>query len=426
MDSGGASRTHQHPLLRLRAQLEDALVGADDTHAWSLRHEELTELLPALTRIRTRVQAVELAVATQAQRETVGSSVGAGNTAAWWAIETGMRKPAAHALMKVAEALDDDAHAVTAQALARGEVLVEQARAIIDAVETLPTDLVDAELRARAEKDLVALAEHHDAKELRVLGRRILEVIAPEMAEEVEKRLLEREERRARESCRLSMRDDGQGSVHGRFKIPALEAAMLRKHLDALAAPRHRAATGEPVSEPATGSGRVSRPLRLGQAFCEYIRTREESGTPRAGGVAATVTVTMSLQSLLGADAAAHLDTGDRISAAEARRLACEAGIIPVVLGGRSEPLDVGRARRFHTKAQRVAIAHRDGGCATEGCDWPPGMCHVHHRTPWSHGGGTSVREGLMLCPRHHTIAHDARYQMRCGPSGKVTFNRRT
>jgi hypothetical protein len=164
----------------------------------------------------------------------------------------------------------------------------------------------------------------------------------------------------------------------------------------------------------------------LGQAFCEYIRTREEAGTPKAGGVAATVTVTMSLESLLGGDAAAQLDTGDRISAAEARRLACEAGIIPVVLGGKSQPLDVGRARRLHTKAQRVAIALRDGGCATEGCDWPPGMCHVHHKVPWARGGSTSVQDGVMLCPRHHTIAHDARYQMKTGPTGKVTFSRRT
>jgi hypothetical protein len=175
---------------------------------------------------------------------------------------------------------------------------------------------------------------------------------------------------------------------------------MLAKHLDALAAPRHRAATGDPVTEPGNGSGRVSRPLRLGQAFCEYISTRDQQGTPKAGGVAATVTVTMSLETMLGAEAAASLDTGDRISASEARRLACEAGIIPVVLGGKSEPLDVGRARRFHTKTQRVAIALR--------------------------GGGTSVANGIMICPRHHSVAHDSRYQMKTTPAGKVTFSRRT
>jgi hypothetical protein len=107
----------------------------------------------------------------------------------------------------------------------------------------------------------------------------------------------------------------------------------------------------------------------------------------------------MTLESLLGGEAAAKLDTGDRISASEARRLACEAGIVPVVLGGRSEPLDVGRAKRLHTGPQRVA---------------------------WARGGRTSVKDGVMLCPRHHTFAHDRRYRMQHSPAGKVSFTRRT
>ena len=40
--------------------------------------------------------------------------------------------------------------------------------------------------------------------------------------------------------------------------------------------------------------------------------------------------------------------------------MACEAGVIPMVLGGKSEVLDVGRRRRFHTRAQRLAIAQRE------------------------------------------------------------------
>lgn len=424
MDSGPASTDHQHPLVKLRARLESVLAEAAAANAWSLTPRELTELLPALTRIKTQVAALELAVAAEADRAMVGSPIGAANTPSWWANATRMRKPAAHQLVKLAHALEED-HRVTGQALARGDVLVEQARVIVAAVEALPGDLVDGELRARAEKDLVALAEQHDAKELRLLGRRILDVLAPEIAEEVERRLLEREERRAKETARFTMSQDGHGSCHGRFKIPELEGAMLAKHLEALAAPKHRAATGGSATEPGHGDGTVTRPLRLGQALCEYISTREAAGTPKAGGVAATVTVTMSLASLLGAGAAASLDTGDRISAAEARRLACEAGIIPVVLGGKSEPLDLGRARRFHTKAQRIAIALRDGGCAVEGCDWPPGMCHVHHKDAWARGGGTSVANGIMICPRHHTIAHDTRYQMKTTPSGKVTFSTR-
>ncbi|MCX6397742.1 MAG: DUF222 domain-containing protein [Propionibacteriales bacterium] len=141
--------------------------------------------------------------------------------------------------------------------------------------------------------------------------------------------------------------------------------------------------------------------------------------------MAATVVVTMTLENLLGADKAATLDTGETISASEARRMACEAGIIPAVLGTKSQILDLGRQTRFHTEPQRLVIAHRDQGCVVEGCDWPPSMCHVHHPVPWARGGATSVDNGMLLCPRHHTLAHDARYQLKASKSGRVTFSRR-
>jgi hypothetical protein len=51
-------------------------------------------------------------------------------------------------------------------------------------------------------------------------------------------------------------------------------------------------------------------------------------------------------------------------------------------------------------------------------------MCHMHHPEPWSRGGGTN-RDGRLLCPRHHTLAHDPRYEMTLHPNGKVTFHRR-
>ena len=142
--------------------------------------------------------------------------------------------------------------------------------------------------------------------------------------------------------------------------------------------------------------------------------------------VAATVVVTMTLEALLGVEQAATLDTGERITAGEGRRLACEAGIISAVLGGPSEVLDLGRKSRFHTEPQRLALMLRDQGCATTGCDWPPAMCHAHHTTPWSHGGNTTVHDAVLLCPRHHTLAHDNRYQHKTDKHGHVTFTRRT
>jgi hypothetical protein len=113
------------------------------------------------------------------------------------------------------------------------------------------------------------------------------------------------------------------------------------------------------------------------------------------------------------------------ITAGQARRLACGAGIIPAVLGGKSQVLDVGRKARFHNKAQRTAMGVRDRGCTALGCDWPPGMCHAHHNQPWSTGGSTNIADGRLLCPRHHSYAHHPKYQMNDAGNGKVSFHRR-
>jgi hypothetical protein len=113
------------------------------------------------------------------------------------------------------------------------------------------------------------------------------------------------------------------------------------------------------------------------------------------------------------------------ISPGEARRLACAAGIIPVVLGGDSVPLDVGRKRRLHSPAQRLAIALRDKTCRADGCDRLAGFCEFHHLTSWARGGGTSVENGVMLCRWHHHRAHDEHYQMSRGPDGRYRFHLR-
>lgn len=92
------------------------------------------------------------------------------------------------------------------------------------------------------------------------------------------------------------------------------------------------------------------------------------------------------------------------MSAGEARRFSCDAQLIPAVVGGVSEPLDVGRAHRFFTKPIRTALVLRDQGCVFPGCDAPPSACEAHHRTPWWAGGTTCVGNGVLLCPYHHRL----------------------
>jgi hypothetical protein len=429
--TSGIADTIEHPLDALVSDVRAALQSHGSAPAWTVAPSRIPALLEELVEAQNALDSVRLRLLREADRHQVGEAAGHTSTANWWAARARVTRPAAHRELRLAESLDDSTHETAADALASGVVSAEQAAVITHAVDQLPVDVVGPALRRRAETDLVALAERHDPKELRLLGRRVLEVQAPEIAEGIERKRLEREEQHARETARFTMSPDGEGSMLGRFKIPVLAGQMLAQHLAAIAAPKHRRATQSPQNEEWEApldplQPRVSRPLKLGQAFAEYIRTR--TGAPKAGGMAATVVVTMTMTDLLGTSEspATVLDTGERITAGEARRLACEAGIIPAVLGTPSQVLDLGRKTRFHTEPQRIAIALRDGGCCVEGCDWPPGMSQIHHPHPWSRGGTTSVENGIMLCPRHHTLIHGPRYLTETRPSGKIRLIKRT
>jgi hypothetical protein len=100
------------------------------------------------------------------------------------------------------------------------------------------------------------------------------------------------------------------------------------------------------------------------------------------------------------------LDYGQLISAGDARRMACDCKVIPVVLGGDCEPLDVGRAQRSVPMGLRRALVARDRGCAFPGCDRPPGLCEAHHCLHWIDGGVTAVGNCCLLCPIHHQQVH--------------------
>ena len=151
------------------------------------------------------------------------------------------------------------------------------------------------------------------------------------------------------------------------------------------------------------------------------------SDLPSVNGSPFTLVVTIGYDALMSGLGVAVTDTGHRISAAEARRLACRAGIIPLVLGGDSMPLDVGRERRLFDRHQKVAINHRYAGCAAHNCDRPPAWMEYHHEDPWHQGGHTDASKGISLCPPHHRMAdHPQTYDMHRLPNGKIRFSRRT
>ncbi len=420
------STTAAHPIGGAVARVHSALDEVAEVPVWSMGQAVTADVLVEIARAEARL--VELKSRTLAHAETVAvaETNASPSVAVWHANATRSTKRESFRQVRLAAGLDR--YDVVREALGRGEMVAEQASVICASLDELPDDLDPAVLE-QATKALVAFAEVHDAKGLRVLGRRILEVVAPEVAEAWEAEQLDREEREAEKSAVFRMRDDGQGRMKGSFTVPLLVGQMLERALLAFAAPKHQIATRTADDE---GEHETPVPVRrptaqrLGAAFVELIERLDPAELPRAGGVNATVVVTMTLESLKGGLAAATLDTGDRISAATARRLACEAGVVPVVLGGGSQPLDVGRTKRYFTTAQRIAMGIRDGGCTAQGCDAPPAMCHAHHDDPWGCHGHTDLARGRLLCPFHHRRIHDPEYEVDVGADNQVTFHRRT
>ena len=151
-----------------------------------------------------------------------------------------------------------------------------------------------------------------------------------------------------------------------------------------------------------------------------------------AAAVRSSTTTTMSPEEVhqLGveqvADITARKEAEQALSASEARRMACNAHIIPVVLGGKSEVLDLGRTRRLFSKAQRRALRLRDKRCRAEGCTIPAKWTEAHHLKPWSEGGSTNLDDAVGFCSHHHHRAHDHAYEHERLPNGDYRFHRRT
>jgi Domain of unknown function (DUF222) len=147
-------------------------------------------------------------------------------------------------------------------------------------------------------------------------------------------------------------------------------------------------------------------------AFITIMRDaiRAEHG-PQAG-IDTTILVRIDLDALLTGIGAATIDGIPKpISASAARRLACEANLIPQVLGGHSQLLDQGESKREFTKAQRYAILANHDRCTFPGCDIPPSMLEFHHIDRWAsrhlHEEATDLHNGLPLCGFHNRLMED-------------------
>jgi hypothetical protein len=137
---------------------------------------------------------------------------------------------------------------------------------------------------------------------------------------------------------------------------------------------------------------------------------------PESHGATPRITVTVDYDTLAagvaGSGRAGLLDLVGGLSAGAVRRLACDAEILPMVLGSRSQVLDVGRSNRLVTLGLWLALVSRDRHCAFPGCSRPPVACDAHHVRHWADGGSTALGNLVLLCRTHHTVIHSTPWQV--------------
>ena len=207
----------------------------------------------------------------------------------------------------------------------------------------------------------------------------------------------------------LSQPFDDDGMAQYRLRLDPEGSQVLEAILGPLSAPR---------PTPACADLRSSD-QRRGDALVEICRRAAAAGGAAPTTTKAQLFVTVDLVDLqtptgamtgtgarARAGAGATMLTGQLLAPETIRRIACDATIIPVVLGSDSEVLDVGRARRLFTPGLLRAMWLRDKGCTIPGCGAPPFWADAHHLIHWVDGGPTSLTNGALLCGRHHTIAH--------------------
>ena len=292
---------------------------------WALPDDELLDCLDAAHRLKQSAAAVEAHLVRQIQvRGLAGDRRGLLRSLR---LRLRVDPQAARKLVEVAEALDRYEH--LDRAFSAGDVHTRQVIAIADALDELPTDLDTATTEA-AQTTMVGWSRELTRAQLRRIGTRILEHVAPERADLHNEQALRREEQRARRRRGFTLSTPFNGLVRLSGHLSVEDAATVRAALDPLCTPR--------PDDPRTPA------QQRADALVELCRQAlNNADLPDTGGERPHISVTLHYETISKDLRNARLDTGEPLSAAAARRMACDAHLVPIVLDGPGQILDVGR-----------------------------------------------------------------------------------
>ncbi len=381
-----------------------AILGAINPDQCMLTDADRLAVAAAVIQVAGQAQALAATVlADTAQAEASDREVGV-PLASWLAVEHRLTRREASRL--IGQGKDMARFPRLEEEALQGRVGFSQATTISQVLCKLPDDLATSQVE-QAEEMMIEFADQFDSAGLAQLSRHLVEVVDPVWVEEREAKRLERDLKRAKASRHLNFLSDGHGSTLIRGSLPTLDAAPLVKLVEAYAQDAKRAGLDrlDPLAETVTPA------MRRADGLCALAAAHQQAQlAPANGGDRPRIVVTVRHDQLRDDCAAAGvLDSGERLTAGQLRMLACDAEVLPAVLGGNSEILDIGRAQRLVTPAIRTALVLRDCGCVFPGCDAPASVCHAHHLVPWWAGGKTSLSNLVLLCPHHHNLVEPSR-----------------
>jgi hypothetical protein len=370
--------------------------------AWATSNGDLIRLLQLREQHSAALAALDAHLVREADVRGLAAGEGQPSTQAWLAKLLKLTPGEAKARVKAAGVLATKASG-TAAALRDGKLNADQGRAVAKALGGIADDTSDEEF-AQAEKLLRREGRGLHAKEIERAGRSLKDIFDPDGTQP--------REDRAWRSRDLTIIDIGGGRHRIAGTLTDEGATTLKAALDPLAAPRP-AEDGTPDPR-SPGQRNHDALIELAATFLRF------TDLPKSHGSAPHLHLTVSIETLKGDTGHPHARTatGEDLTIETIRRIACDAGITPIVANTLGVPLAVGRESRLWTPAIWAALVARDLGCVFPGCTRPASWCHGHHITHWINDGETELKNGALLCHFHHHVVHHQHWQIRLGPDG--------
>jgi hypothetical protein len=322
------------------------------------------------------------------------------SAAAWLATTFKVAWGSARQSVRVARALE--VMPKTRRAHEDGDISMSGVRLLVMAREADPSAF------EREEAQLVEAARIHSVEDLQRVAAYWRQAVEREHSLEGDDKLRERRRLHASVSFLGMVRVDGDLDPEaGETLLTALRAV-----LDAESRSRSQDDLRTPAQRRADALGEICR---------QWL---DMADRPTVAGERPHLTVTIGAEALQSTSARlSELDHVGPVDPEAARRLACDASVMRVVMAGRSVPLDVGRRTAVVPPAIRRAVIVRHRTCRFPGCDHPHAWCDAHHVVHWADGGTTALPNLVLMCRRHHRMVHQGGFRMEL-LEGRPSFKR--